>query len=299
MATTDLNQLFNQLLPMLLYASQRRRQDNLNERKFEAQQQQGTQDRAKEERRHQEGILRQDLEDKQNRSNDVYKTYLNAPLEHKKMMLESDVDIGGINKTAALQSVGARLIKQEQDRNRDIRKDEAAIRSSDSLVKSREDMFTGMSPSDIANFEFWEGRVEFAETNEQAEARHRQALTYLPKTDTKPYTGTKLSSMVNRVKSMNPNLVGENYDINAGAWFESMRTIDPQMTAEDMDAVLDKLEVDNPFTPLKKTKKAPPLPTARFGGGFQAGARAAERTKSLIPQFIKGFRGFDVESFRK
>ncbi|KKL64637.1 hypothetical protein LCGC14_2162960, partial [marine sediment metagenome] len=44
MATTDLNQLFNQLLPMLLYASQRRRQDNLNERKFEAQQQQSAQD---------------------------------------------------------------------------------------------------------------------------------------------------------------------------------------------------------------------------------------------------------------
>ena len=46
MANTDLNQLFNQLLPMLLYASQRRRQDNLNERKFEAGQRQSAQDRA-------------------------------------------------------------------------------------------------------------------------------------------------------------------------------------------------------------------------------------------------------------
>ena len=182
MANTDLNQLFNQLIPMLLQASRQRKRDDLNERRFQAQQQQNTQDRAKEERRHQEGVLRQDLEDKQNRSNDVYKTYLNSPLEHKKMMLLSDVDIGGINKTAALQSVDTRLRKQNEDRNRDIRKDESAIRASDATTEAKRSMFAGMSPSDIANFEFWEGRVELAETNEQAAAYHRQALTYLPKT---------------------------------------------------------------------------------------------------------------------
>ena len=179
---TDLNQLFNQLIPMLLQASRQRKRDDLNERRFQAQQQQNTQDRAKEEKRYQEGVLRQDLEDKQNRSNDVYKTYLNSPLEHKKMMLLSDVDIGGINKTAALQSVDKRLIKQAGEEDRDRRKDESAIRASDALTETRKNMFSGMSPSDIANFEFYEGRVETAETKEQAEGYHRQALTYLPKT---------------------------------------------------------------------------------------------------------------------
>ncbi len=46
MANTDLNQLFNQLIPMLLQASRQRKTDDLKERQFQLQQRQGAQDRA-------------------------------------------------------------------------------------------------------------------------------------------------------------------------------------------------------------------------------------------------------------
>ncbi len=49
---TDLNQLFNQLIPMLLYASQRRRQDDLSERRFQSQERQNVQDRTESNRRY-------------------------------------------------------------------------------------------------------------------------------------------------------------------------------------------------------------------------------------------------------
>ena len=46
MANTDLNQLFNNLIPMLLQASRQRKTDDLKERQFQLQQRQGAQDRA-------------------------------------------------------------------------------------------------------------------------------------------------------------------------------------------------------------------------------------------------------------
>ena len=291
MANTDLNQLFNTLLPMLLQAGQRRRSDDLAEKERQFQRQNTLQQQAESRRRfdiEQENIDEKAITDRADFRTTSQIDVMNAMRGN----FGAQADIADTMGNAALAtSLRERQVKQ------------------DANIEEQQNL--SLESQRLSNLQ---AKSNFLSGERESLQAQIQALSIDPEGN-----ATQITELRRRRDLVSEQIISSGQEQFPGLTFDAppigddirisniVDKSDSDLSNEQMFLVVEEMIKTNPGATdddilrlLKKTQKQrPALPVGQFGGEFQVGARAATKTKDVVSQFIQGLSGFDVESFRE